>query len=97
MRGKMSNIRLVAVQAILLMGGGEGCPSVAIEIVCCQFIAQICGGQHHMNICKDLSNTKKLVFNVKKLLNEGVDVTAQLRGGKKQCKGYESSLADLVC
>jgi hypothetical protein len=38
---------------------------------------------------KDLSNSKNMVFNVKKLLNDGVDLDLQGRGRKKQCKRKE--------
>ncbi len=37
-----------------------------------------------MKISEDLSNSKNMVFNVKKLLNDGVDLMLQQREGEKQ-------------
>jgi hypothetical protein len=37
-----------------------------------------------MKISEDLSNSKNMVFNVKKLLNDGVDLMLQQREEEKQ-------------
>ncbi len=52
-------------------------------------------GQHHTKICKELSNSKNLVFNVKKLLNDDVDLTPWLRGGRSNASGKRKGLVDL--
>jgi hypothetical protein len=47
-----------------------------------------------MKTCKDLSNSRNMAFNMKKLLNYGMDLTLRRRGGKKKCKWNEALLAD---
>jgi hypothetical protein len=42
-----------------------------------------------MKMCLDLSKSKTMVFTVKKHLNDDVDLTPQLRDGKKQCQRNE--------
>jgi hypothetical protein len=42
-----------------------------------------------MKIFEDLSKSKNMVFNMKKLLNVGVDLTLQRRGEKKQYEWNE--------
>jgi hypothetical protein len=39
-----------------------------------------------MKIFEGLSNSKNMVFNVKKLLNFGVGLTLQQKGGKNRCE-----------
>jgi hypothetical protein len=48
-----------------------------------------------MKICKDLSNRKNLVFKMKNLLNDGVDLTPQLRDGRSDASEMRASLVDL--
>ncbi len=36
--------------------------------------SMFCAGQQHMKICRDLSNGKKIVFNVKNPLSDGMDL-----------------------
>jgi hypothetical protein len=40
-----------------------------------------------MKIFEGLSNSKNMVFNVKKLLNVGVGLTLQQKGGKSNASG----------
>jgi hypothetical protein len=40
--------------------------------------------QHHTKFREDLSNSKNLLFNVKKLLKESKDLSPKLQGGKKR-------------
>jgi hypothetical protein len=42
-----------------------------------------------MKIFEDLSKSKNMVFNVKKLSNDGVDLTLQGRSKKKQWEQNE--------
>jgi hypothetical protein len=42
-----------------------------------------------MKISEGLSNSKNMVFNVKKLLNVGVGLTLQWKGGKNRCEQNE--------
>jgi hypothetical protein len=42
-----------------------------------------------MKTFKGLSNSKNMVFNVKKLLNIGVGLVLQQKGGKNRCKRNE--------
>jgi hypothetical protein len=46
-------------------------------------------GQEPTKIGEDLCNSKNLVFNVKQLLNNGVDLMPWLRGRKKLFKWDE--------
>jgi hypothetical protein len=48
--------------------------------------SELYAGQQHGKIWKNLSNSKGMVFNVKKLLNYDMDLMPQQRGGKKRCK-----------
>jgi hypothetical protein len=48
-----------------------------------------------MKIFEDLSNSKNMVFNVKKLLNDGVGLTLHRKGGKNQRWNEQADLADL--
>jgi hypothetical protein len=70
---------------VYIGGGGWWWVVVAMKITCCQLIAPSSGqGQYHTKICTDLSNSKNpLVFNRKKMLNDGVDLMSRLRGRKK--------------
>jgi hypothetical protein len=43
----------------------------------------------NMKIFKGLSNSKNMVFNVKKFLNIGVGLMLLRKGGKNQCKQNE--------
>jgi hypothetical protein len=65
--------------------GGGGEPLVALEIAHRRLLAV----QQHMKICQDLTNSGNMVFNVEKLLNEGVDLTLGRSGGENQCEGNE--------
>jgi hypothetical protein len=47
--------------------------------------------QHHTKIREDLSNSKSLLFNVKKLLKDNVDLTPKLRGGKKRRVSFHAA------
>jgi hypothetical protein len=40
----------------------------------------------------DLSNSKNKIFNVKKLLNDGLDLTLWQRGKKKRCERIERQI-----
>jgi hypothetical protein len=44
-----------------------------------------------MKISEELSNSKTMVFNVKKLLNDGVDLMLQQREGEKQSQQTEDA------
>jgi hypothetical protein len=41
-------------------------------------------GAEQYEDCKDLSNSKNIVFDVNKLFNDSMDLTLWQRGGKKQ-------------
>ncbi len=61
------------------MGG----PSVAMETDCRHLFTQSSAQDSKILIWEDLTNSN-MVFNVKKLLNDGVDLTLWQRGKKKQ-------------
>ncbi len=54
---------------------------------------ELCAGQQHTNMCKDLSNSKNLVFNMKKPVNDVVDLTPLLN--RSDMSGMRASLVDL--
>jgi hypothetical protein len=55
-------------------------------------------GQYiNTRIFKDLSNSKNLIFIVKKLLRDIMGLMSQLRGRKKRCNRIRTGLADLGC
>jgi cytidine deaminase len=58
-----------------------------MEMACRQVIAQSSAGD--CKICEDLSNGKNMVFNMKELLNVGMDPTPWQRGGKKRWEQAE--------
>ncbi len=64
------------------MGG----PSVAMDTACHQ--TALCRTAPYKDL-QDLRISKNLLFNVKKLLNDGVYLTLGLSGGKKQCQQKE--------
>jgi hypothetical protein len=45
-----------------------------------------------MKIFKGLSNSKNMVFNVKKLLNVGLGLTLRRNGGKNRCEQNEQQI-----
>ncbi len=45
---------------------------------------ELYAGQNKPKIAEDLSNSKNMVFNVKKLLNDGESLMLWRRGRKKQ-------------
>jgi hypothetical protein len=48
--------------------------------------SELCTGQEHTKKCADLSNSKNMVFNGKKLLIDGVDLT------HPQAKGWKEAM-----
>jgi hypothetical protein len=48
--------------------------------------SELCAELKNMKIFEGLSNSKNMVFNVKKLLNVGVCLTLRRKGGKNRCK-----------
>ncbi len=54
--------------------------------------SELCAGQHHMKMYKDLSNSRKMAFNMKKLLNDIMDLALWRRDGRKRrCMWNEGS------
>jgi hypothetical protein len=51
--------------------------------------SELCVELKKMKIFEGLNKSKNMVFNVKKLLNVGVDLTLRQKGGKNQCKRNE--------
>ncbi len=49
--------------------------------------SEFCTGQQYFKIWEDLSNSKNMVFNGKKLLNDNVDLTLRGRNRKKGSSG----------
>ncbi len=45
-----------------------------------------------MKIFEGLGNSKNMVFNVKKLLNIGLGLALQRKGGKNQCERNERQI-----
>jgi hypothetical protein len=45
-----------------------------------------------MKIFEGLSNSKNMVFNVKKLLNGGLGLTLRRNGGENQCERNERQI-----
>jgi hypothetical protein len=45
--------------------------------------SELCAGKNKMKIFEGFSNSKNMVFNVKKLVNVAVDLTLWRRGEKK--------------
>ncbi len=80
---------------VLMREWGWAGPSVAMEIMCPLIDhSELCTGHQHMKICQDLSNSKKMVFNFKKLLNDGGDMTQWRRGRKKRSQHVLQIQAD---
>jgi hypothetical protein len=50
---------------------------------------ELYSGQQHTKVCKDFSNSKKHGFQLKKLLNDSLDLPLWQRDRKKQCLKYE--------
>ncbi len=48
-----------------------------------------------MKICRDLSNRKKIVFNVKNLLSDGMDLHHNKEAERSDPSGMRAGLADL--
>jgi hypothetical protein len=46
----------------------------------------------NIKIFEGLSNSKNMVFNVKKLLNVGLGLTLRRNGGKNQCEQNEQQI-----
>jgi hypothetical protein len=62
-----------------------GEPPVAVEMACRRIISQTSARDRTNKIfLRDLGNSKNMIFNVKKLLNDGVDLTLRQGGEKKQ-------------
>jgi hypothetical protein len=55
---------------------GTSRPGVAVEKAC-RRITTLCMGKNKMKIFEGLSKSKNMVFNLKKLLNVAVDLTAK--------------------
>ncbi len=49
-----------------------------------------------MKMCEDIRNGKNMVCNIKKLLNNSIDLTQQGKGRKKQCKQDESTFCGFL-
>jgi hypothetical protein len=56
--------------------------------------SEICGGHQHTKIHKDLSNSKNVVFNEKKLLSDGMDLMPWRKGRKSDASRMRAGLAD---
>jgi hypothetical protein len=54
--------------------------------------SEFCEGQQHFKIWEDLSNSKNMVFNVRKLVNSGVDLTLWRRVKKNQHRWNEQQI-----
>jgi hypothetical protein len=49
-------------------------------------------GMSKIKILEGLSNSKNMVFNVKKLLNVGLGLTLRRNGGKNRCERNERQI-----
>ncbi len=66
---------------------------VTMNQVCCHLITQkLFEGQHHTKICEAHNFRRCLVFKVKKLLDDGQDLTPWLRDRKKQCVWTDTAI-----
>ncbi len=89
MRGKLGKIRYAAVQVLAKMDGwGWAVPqSPGISLTANALLKALhVQGKQHRKIWGDLINSKYMVFKVKKLLNNNVDLRPWQKGGKKLCK-----------
>jgi hypothetical protein len=69
----------------LNIAGVVGRASVAMDHACCQLIAKkLHAGQYHRHICRELGICRSLVFKIKKLQDDGQDLTPQPLGGSKR-------------
>jgi hypothetical protein len=53
---------------------------------------ELCAEWKNMKISEGLSNSKNMVFNTKKLINNGVDLTLWRRGEKKRYGRHEGQI-----
>ncbi len=54
-----------------------------------------CGEQNQIKIYEDLINNNNMVFNVKKLLNDNMDLMLWRRVERSNASGMKADLADL--
>jgi hypothetical protein len=54
--------------------------------------SELCGECQNIKIFEGLSNSKIMVFNVKKLLNVGLGLTLQQNGEKNRCELNERQI-----
>jgi hypothetical protein len=64
------------------VGGGKSLNRLGYSLLL-MHRSQLYTGQPHTKICEGLAISRNIVLNVKKLLNNGVDLTSWIRGGKK--------------
>ncbi len=57
-----------------------------------KYHSELCAECQNIKIFEGLSNSKNMVFNVKKLLNVGLALTLRRNGGKNRCERNERQI-----
>ncbi len=57
--------------------------------------SELCAECQNIKIFEGLSNSKDMVFNVKKLLNVGLGLTLRRNGGKNRCERNERQILQI--
>ncbi len=55
-------------------------------------VPELCADCKNIKIFEGLSNSKNMVFNVKKLLNVGLGLALRRNGGKNRCERNERQI-----
>jgi hypothetical protein len=75
------------------IAAGTGGPAVALEFAYRRgHYSEPCAECQNIKIFEGLSNSKNMVFNVKKLLNVGLGLALRRNSGKNRCERNERQI-----
>ncbi len=74
---------------------GMGGRPVAVEMACHRIISQSSVQDRPIKISEDLSDGKNIVFNVEKLLNDGIGLKLQRKAGKNRSQQNELQIVQI--